>query len=154
METNNLPKIPAHLHGKWYLSQELLMAILNDENFDLVEFCHAYRGFKLYEEAREELGEEQWDKMQEYYANLEMMANACFEINADAVTSEINEDLQLIAVSVNNDETSINLKSINNEGLEEETTLIKNVADDYIVLMSDLSGKLQGSPLDLLYGLS
>jgi hypothetical protein len=155
METKTLPKIPTHLHGKWYLNQEILMAFLNDEEFDLIEFCHAYRGFKLNEEAREELGEEQWDNMQGFYANLEMVANACFEINAYAVTSEMDEHLQLIAVSVNNNETSINLKSVNEDGLVEETTLVKNETENFISFTTEnLSGKLEGSPVDLLYELS
>jgi len=155
METNNIIVIPTHLHGKWYLNQEILMAFLKDEDFDLIEFCLAYRGFKLNEEARLELGEEQWNNMQEAYANLEMVANACFEINANSVTSDMDEHLQLIAVSVNGEETTIHLKSENEDGLVEETTLVKNEAENFISFATqNLSGKLQGSPVDLLYGLS
>jgi hypothetical protein len=155
METNNLPKIPTHLHGKWYINQEFLMAVTNDEEFDLIEFCRDYRGFKLNEEARVELGEELWDIMQGIYANLETVVNTCFEINADSVTCEVDQSVQLIAVSVNNNETSIKLKSVNQDGLEEETTLVKNEAENFITYITqELSSKLEGSPVDLLYGLT
>lgn len=158
METNITPTIPSHMHGKWYLNQETMIDFCKlqvGEDFDLVEFCQAFLGFKLSEEAREELGEEQWNDMKEAFTNFEMMANAAFEISANSVNSDLDEHLQLISVAVNGEETTIQLRSENEEGLVEETTLVKNVSDGFISFnMQNLSGKLVSAPVDLLYGLS
>lgn len=158
METNNNPIIPSHNHGKWYLSLESMIDFCKlqvSEDFDLVEFCQAFLGFKLSEEAREELGEEQWNDMQEAFANFEMVANAAFEISANSVTSDLDEHLQLISVAVNGEETTIQLRSENEEGQVEETTLVKNKSDNFIAFATpSLTGKLVSVSFDLLYGLS
>ena len=78
-----------------------------------------------------------------------------FEISANSVTSDLDEHLQLIAISIDGEETTIHLKSENEDCLVEETTLVKNEAENFISFATqNLSSELQGSPVVLLYSLS